>query len=326
MPLLITRNDVARLFASDYLRVVGAILNRVESGYREIAAGTHQEHTRIYLRSKNDPERRPPGLFTMSALLGDAGLMGTRLLALGGTTAEAGDGMLILFDQRAKRCLAIVWDPGLHDYRSGAPAGVAARYLARPDAETVGVIGSAGISAGTLAMIRHVRPSIARVRVFSPTPAHRERFAERMRNELSCDVRAVGSADEAARGADIVITATDADRPVVTDAAIAPGTYVAVMARNEIETATFLRSRTVLSSRAAWDALDPPLREPMPSQAIVGELADVVTGAISVPYRPDDVTVFAGCAPLAMWDVAAVAAVFEVARDLGIGKEISLLE
>ena len=325
MPLLITRDDVARLFASNYERVVGAILDRVEAGYREVAAGTHQEHPRIYLRSKSDPERRPPGLFSMSALLGEAGLMGTRLLALGGPTSEAGDGMLILFDQRAKRCLAIVWDPGLHDYRSGAPAGVAAKYLARPNAETVGVIGSAGISAGTLAMIRHVRPSVARVRVFSPTPANRERFAERMRAELACDVRAVGSAEEAAHGADIVITATDADHPVVPDTAIGPGTYVAVMARNEIESATFLRSRIILSSQTAWDALDPQPHEPMPPQAIAGELADLVAGTISVPYRPDGVTVFAGCAPLAMWDVAAAAAVFEVARDLGIGKEISLL-
>jgi alanine dehydrogenase len=324
VPLLITQRDFERILSDQRARFLSALIDGIAAGHGEIAAGTEQEHPRIYLRDLNDPERRPPGLFTMSALLAGAGLMGTRLLALGGASKDAGDGMLILFDQHTKRCLAIVADAGLHSYRSGAPAAVAARFLARPDAEEVAVIGSHGIAEGTLAVIHHVRPTVKRVRIYSPTPDHRERFAERMAPALECDVRAVGSAAEAVQGADIVITATDADSPVVPADAIGAGTYIAVLARNEVEQATFARSRIVLSSRSAWDALDPPLREAMPGEAIAGELADLVAGRIGLRYRPDAVTVFAGCAPLAMWDVAAAAATLEVARECGLGTEISL--
>ena len=72
-------------------------------------------------------------------------------------------------------------------------------------------------------MIHHVRPTVKRIRVYSPTPAHRERFAARMAGELECEVRAVESPADAVRGADIVITATNVDRPVVPDKAIRPG-------------------------------------------------------------------------------------------------------
>jgi alanine dehydrogenase len=324
VPLLVAQRDFERILTDQRSRFFSALIDRIEAGYREIAAGTEDEHPRIYLRDKNSDARRPPGLFTMSALLAGTGLMGTRLLALGGPSIEAGDGLLVLFDQRSKRCLAIVTDASLHNYRSGAPAAVAAKHLARPDAEEIAVIGSHGIAEGTLATIYHVRPSVKRVRVYSPTRAHRERFAERMATQLGCEVVAVESAADAARGADIVITATDADRPVVPDEAIRPGAYVAVLARNEIEQATFRRSRIVLSSRSAWDALDPPPHEPMPAESIAGELAGVVAGSVDVRYQPGTTAVFAGCAPLAMWDVAAAAAVLQTAREVGLGTEISL--
>ena len=120
MPLLVTRHDFERILTKERPRFLNALLARIEAGHREIAAGTEQEHPRIYLRAKDDGVRRPPGLFTMSALLEGARLMGTRLLALGDDTAETGDGLLLLFDQGSKRCLAIVTDAMVHNYRSGA--------------------------------------------------------------------------------------------------------------------------------------------------------------------------------------------------------------
>jgi alanine dehydrogenase len=324
VPLLISQRDFEQILLDERPRFLTALIDRIADAHGELARGTEQEHPRIYLRDLNDPERRPPGLFTMSALLAGAGLMGTRLLALGGASKDAGDGLLILFDHRSKRCLALVADAGLHNYRSGAPAAVAARFLARPDAEEIAVIGSHGIAEGTLGVICNVRPTVKRVRIFSPTQAHREAFAQRMATLLKLDVHAVDSPTEAARNADIVITATDADRPVVPDDAIAPGTFVAVLARNEIELATFARGKIVLSSRSAWAALDPPPRDPMPESSIVGELADLVSGKVALKYRPDAITIFAGCAPLAAWDVAAAAAALDSARTCGLGMEISL--
>ena len=133
MTLLVTRADVDRILSTHRAQAMDLLIQNVEDGYREIADGSATEHPRVYLRSKNDPQRRPPGLFSMSALLGNAKRMGTRLLALGGAVYADGDAILILFDQDSKKCLSIVWDQSLHSYRTGAPAAVAAKRMAKPD-------------------------------------------------------------------------------------------------------------------------------------------------------------------------------------------------
>lgn len=324
MALLVTKADIDAIIERHRAELMDLLLRNIEAGYREVAAGTESEHPRAYLRSLSDPRRRPPGLFSMSALLGEAGLMGTRLLALGGDRATEGDGLLILFDQQTKKCLAIVWDQSLHNYRSGAPAGVAAARLAPPEPAEAAVIGSSGIAEGTLAILHHVRPSLRHVRVFSPTPAHRERFAERMRGLLGIDVVAVADAETAVRNAELIVTATDADRPVVPDAAVRPGAFIAAMARNEVAQETLRRSNVVLSSVAATEALDPPFREPFPPETLLGDLGGVAGGTVRAAYDPGRPSVFGGCAPQAMWDVAAAAAVHELARARGLGKEMSL--
>jgi alanine dehydrogenase len=326
MTLLLTRADVDRILSTHRAEAMDLLIKNVEDGYREIAAGSETEHPRVYLRSKNDPQRRPPGLFSMSALLGNAQRMGTRLLALGGAIYSDGDAILILFDQGSKRCLSIVWDQNLHYYRTGAPAAVAAKKMAKADAASAAVIGSGGIAEGTLSMICHVRPSIRTVRVFSPTKGHRERFAAQMSSLVGCDVIPVATAEDAVRDADVVITATDADRPLVPDELVKPGTFIAAMARNEVDPVTLRRGKIILSSVSAFAALDPPLRDPFPNEAVLGDLTDVLAGTVGSVFEPGDVRVFGGGAPLAMWDVAAASAMYDLARQIGIGNEISLYE
>ncbi|HLY64063.1 MAG TPA: hypothetical protein VKU60_00900 [Chloroflexota bacterium] len=93
MALILSRSDVERVLIEFDGAVLEDLIRRVELGYREMAAGLVRQHSRIYLRYPDEGTRRPPGLFSMSALLPQAGVMGTRLLALGG---GGGDGLLIL--------------------------------------------------------------------------------------------------------------------------------------------------------------------------------------------------------------------------------------
>jgi ABC-type nitrate/sulfonate/bicarbonate transport system substrate-binding protein len=73
-------------------------------------------------------------------------------------------------------------------------------------------------------------------------------------------------------------------------------------------------------------ALDPPLRDPFPNAAVLGDLTDVLAGTVGNVFGQNDVRVFGGGAPLAMWDVAAASAMYDLSRQLGIGKDISLYE
>jgi alanine dehydrogenase len=323
MTLVVSRADVEHILSASEGEVLRALVAGMEAGYRELAEGAVRQHGRVYLRSPRDSRRRPPGLFSMSALLPRAGIMGTRLLALSGHTG-GGDGLLILFDYPAARCLAIIDDSILHQYRTGAPAALATRYLARPDARLVACVGSSRIARGTLTMVCQVLPSVEAIRVYSPTESHRARFAAEMSAALGIEVRAVASPDEAVSEADVVITATDADRPVVPDRAIMDGVHVNVMARNELELATFRRSKLVTTSIAQLQAMDPPWHEPIPPEWFHCELADLVVGKATGRVSEAEVTVFIGSAPIAMWDVVAASVFYEAARKLGRGTEVEI--
>jgi alanine dehydrogenase len=109
--------------------------------------------------------------------------------------------------------------------RTGALGAVAVDVLARPDAAVVGVIGSGRQAWTQLWAATAVRP-IAEVRVFSPTQAHRERFAERARAELRLDAAPVSAARAAVDGADVVILATRSETPVIDPVWVAPGAHV----------------------------------------------------------------------------------------------------
>ncbi|HLH25764.1 MAG TPA: hypothetical protein VK066_24870 [Chloroflexota bacterium] len=323
MTLIISRDDVERLLAAEGAALYESLIQHVQAGYEQLAAERVLQHRRVYLRLPDAEKRRPPGLFSMSALLPDSGIMGTRLLALAGRAGQ-GQGLLVLFDYRQARCLAILDDSTLHNYRTGAPSAVATRRLARPESRVVACIGSGRLATGGLAMICHTLPQVETVRVYSRSAEHRTAFARHMAQTLGLDVQAVDSSEAATVEADVILTATDADRPVVSDAAVQPGTHINILARNEVEMATFRRGKVVTSVTALLQEHDPPWHEPLPESWVHAELGAVLTGRAAGRESADEITIFIGSAPLAMWDVAAAAAFYEAARRLGCGTEVDI--
>jgi alanine dehydrogenase len=112
--------------------------------------------------------------------------------------------------------------------RTGALGAVAVDLLARPDARRVGVVGS-GAQAWTQLWALDAVRAVEHVAVFSPTPEHRDGFAERARIELGLDAHAVSEARPAVEGADIVVLATRSHTPVIESAWIEPGTHVSTV-------------------------------------------------------------------------------------------------
>ena len=321
MVLMLTRSDVRRILAADGGKVMDTLIDRMADGYREMAQGQLLEHPRIYLRVPEEGVRRPAGLFSMSALLPEMGIMGTRLI---GVKGGAGDAILVLFDYTTLKLLAIMDDHLLHNYRTGTPGALAARYLARPDALVIACLGSGNLARGGLQMMCRTLRDVRAVRVYSRTPANRERYAAEMTDALGLEVTPAASAEEAVSDADVVITATDADRPLVADAAIRPGTHVSLMARNEIEMATFRRAKIVVPSAATLKVWDPPWHEPVPPEWMHCELPALVAGRAEGRTSADELTVFVGSSAAAMWDVVAASVFYEAGKTLGCGSEVDI--
>jgi alanine dehydrogenase len=121
-----------------------------------------------------------------------------------------------LFDSDTAKPLAQFEANYLGQIRTGAASGYATDLLAAPDASTLGIIGSGFQAQSQLDAIRCVR-ELKEVRVWSRSAEKRGAFAK------ANGARAVNSAEEAVRGADIVVTATFAKDPVIEDGWIVAG-------------------------------------------------------------------------------------------------------
>jgi alanine dehydrogenase len=103
------------------------------------------------------------------------------------------------------------------EVRTAAVSAIATNYLAQSDASVLAIIGSGVQARSHLEALRLVR-QFEEVRVWSPH--HAEDFARRF------DVRAAASAEEAVRGADVVVTATTSKTPVLSGEWLSPGVHI----------------------------------------------------------------------------------------------------
>jgi ornithine cyclodeaminase/alanine dehydrogenase-like protein (mu-crystallin family) len=136
-----------------------------------------------------------------------------------------GDQLVAVWDRAgALRCVVVGEELGAR--RTGALGAVAADALARPDARVAAVIGSGRQAWTQLWALAAVRP-LDDVRVFSRSPESRAAFAERAEADLGVvRARAVDSAAEAVRGADMIVLATRSATPVILAEDVGEGTHV----------------------------------------------------------------------------------------------------
>ena len=153
-------------------------------------------------------------------------------------------GLILLFSTENGEPLAVMNDGYLQHLRVGATAGIAAKYLARDDADTVGMIGS-GSMAWTHALAFAEVRSIKRIQVFSPTQEHRDAYAQHLSQRLGIEVIPVASAEEAVKGAAIVSACTDSIVPVIPGRSIEAGAFVCtVKGTVELDKSSTERIRT----------------------------------------------------------------------------------
>jgi ornithine cyclodeaminase/alanine dehydrogenase-like protein (mu-crystallin family) len=157
---------------------------------------------------------------------------------------------VFLLSTRNGEPLAFINDGVLQHMRVGGGAGIGAKYLAREDSRVVGMLGSGGMARTFLEAFKCVR-DVRLCRVYSPTAAHREAFAEEMSRRLNIEVCAVDDPREAVRGADILSSCTDSMRPVYDADWIEKGMHVTNLGRREMPDAVMARFDVVVRQGTA---------------------------------------------------------------------------
>ncbi|WIV66006.1 ornithine cyclodeaminase family protein [Natrialbaceae archaeon AArc-T1-2] len=318
--LFLTSDDVTGLAPP------AAYVDAVREGYRQRGEGAPAE-PRTTL-SRTDPEGM---LTTYVAVLPETGAMGGYTYA-SGFGAEDAWFVTPLFDADTGEPLALIDGASMNPFKTGAAGAVAVDALAREDAEALGVIGTGPQARGQLATTATVR-GLSAVRVYSPTPEHREDFAAEFDDRLEADVTAVSSSTDAVAGADVVITATTASDPVVDGDDLDPGTHVTAMGQYDpdnreldtttIERATYvpdLRARVTQDAGSFLAALEAGV---VTEDDVHAELGAVVAGNEPGRTSDDEITVF-DSGGTGIETTAAAYMLYERAREEGIGTTVSI--
>jgi alanine dehydrogenase len=153
-------------------------------------------------------------------------------------------GMILVFCAENAELVAIMNDGYVQHMRVGATAALGAKYLARPDAKVVGILGSGGMARSFATGFALVR-NLERIKVYSPNREHLLAYCEEMSRKLGIEVIPERSAEAAIRRSDIVASCTNAVESVLKGEWLEPGMYVALVSNRELEREVLRRVTTM---------------------------------------------------------------------------------
>ncbi|MCS7236221.1 MAG: ornithine cyclodeaminase family protein [Armatimonadota bacterium] len=239
---------------------------------------------------------------------------------------------VLLQDPETGTPLGVVEGASLTALRTGAATGLATELLARKDAGVVALFGCGAQARRQLEAVCAVRP-VTQVRVYCPTPSHRESFAVWARQQpwlQGASVFAAPSPEAAVRGAEVVVTATPSHQPVFSASDLGPGTHVNAIGSftpqmREIPPEVVAKARVVVDSveaarREAGDLIQAAAEGAFHWDRAV-ELGPLVEDPSLGRRSPDEVTLFKSVG-VAVQDVAVGMLALRRAAEHGAGVEV----
>ena len=240
-------------------------------------------------------------------------------------------GTVLLADASNGVPLAVMDSGSITALRTGAATAVAAKHLARPDSRTATLVGCGVQGEIQLAALAAVLP-LEHAWVIDVDAERAAGLAKRATYALGIRVEPAADLAAALRRSDVCVTCTPSRRPIVRQADVRPGTFIAAVGadsqgKQELEPALVAAATLVvdlLEQCAEIGELQHALAAGLLTRERVhAELADVVAGRRPGRTRLDEITIFDSTGT-GLQDVAAAALAFERAVAAGRGMRVRL--
>ena len=239
---------------------------------------------------------------------------------------------ILLLDPDTGSLIALMDGRYITEARTAAVSAVSARFLAKPNASTLAIIGSGVQARSHLEALQHVR-QLEQVRIWSPRPHSRQQFVDDMSSRVPVGITACESAEAAVRGADLIVLVTSSKTPVIEDGWVSPGAHVMCIGacrpdQREMDPQLVKRGRLFVDSRGAalvesGDIVMNVAAGLFDKSHVRGEVGELVLGRISGRVSDGDITIFKSLG-MAVEDVVAADLVFRRASESGAGTELTL--
>ncbi|WP_394830755.1 ornithine cyclodeaminase family protein [Pendulispora rubella] len=329
-------DSVLFLSLEDVVACGGADLRKaaddVEEGFELLLEGRVQLPKKTSLQPCPGRPESETGFFNVMPSLvqqRERDVLGCKIMGSMPGNVERGlpraSGFILLFDPETKLPMCVMDAQAISATRTGAVSFLAARRLARRNTRELGLVG-AGINMRTqLLGLSAALPELKRVRVHA-RGSSRHRFAQEMGARTGLTIEAVDSAEEAVRGADMIVTCVSVDHePIVRERWVDPrGVTVFSISGFEVDLELVIRMDRVVADR--WEdvrsrgvqahaiAVE---RGRMPASR-VEDLGPILAG-LTPGRRSDQESIFFSPVGLAFEDVLVAHRVFRTAVARGIG-------
>jgi alanine dehydrogenase len=271
---------------------------------RDLSAGKVEQPMRVVL-----PVREHQGFFGVMPAYG--GALGAKLVTFypNNTGVHTHHAMILLFSPETGEPLVTMDGRLITEMRTAAVSAVATDLLARRDTKVLAILGSGVQARSHLEALRIVR-KFREARVWSPRNSNE--FARQF------SVTAATSAEEAVRGADVIVVATAATSPVLMGEWLSPGTHINAVGATrptwrELDDEALRIARIYVESR---EAAMKESGDVIASGEICAEIGEVVAGSGNGRQSDGEITLFKSVG-VAVEDIVAADLVWRKAKEAG---------
>jgi len=320
MTLILSRDEIQSLLS------LSKAIELTEDAFRQQASGQVVTHTPYHI-----PVGGGGALRVVSGALLGSKRVGVRL---GASSGLGGGGRMYaaLFDTESGELLSFMGFP-FGTLRTAAHVALAAKYMAREDAQRLGLFGVGRNALGILKGLISVRP-IKEIFVSSRDPERRKKFCDEATQQLSVKVQGVDNPEQAVRGMDVVLTATNSLTPIFPESWVESGTHVSSMGKpTELSRGLHLKASQIVvgsqeqernySTSSAALPLVELTAEGKLSWSRIPELGELVTGRIPGRQSRDEINIFRESQG-GYGDIAFATWIYEEARRRKLGRELEL--
>jgi ornithine cyclodeaminase len=325
MAVLLNQEAVARLLP------MKDCIDVIERAFADYASGKTNIPSRIKLSGPNAGD----GYFMPGSLNADNAAFGIKIVTEFASNKSIGlpsiYGLIILLDTMTGQPLSIMDGRYITNIRTGAASAVAAKYLARDTAATVGVLGFGEQAFAQLLAITAVR-RLSSVRIYSPSAAEKQNRAKLFSDSIGVPVEISDSPKSACTDADIIVLATNHAGEVIDGDWVKPGGFVNAVGFHTKTSAELDRKTLSKAGLIVCDERAAAVRESGDIIAAVAggiidadqlvNLGDIVIGKERGRTNPEQVTVYRSLGN-AFQDLATASYVYSQAILRGIGTEFT---
>lgn len=239
---------------------------------------------------------------------------------------------IMLFSAETGKMIATMDGSYITAIRTACASAMATKALANTAPSVLGILGAGVQARAHIQALTHVR-KIQRIKIYSPSGASAAAIKKELEPALQIAIEVAGSAEDAVRDADLLVTGSTSREPIINCAWLKSGVHINAVGSHrpehrEIDGATLARAKVIVDSREAimaecGDILLAIKEKSISENHIHGEIGEVLAGTKTGRSGASEVTLYKSVG-IAIQDVATANLVYCKALEQGVGTTVEI--